>query len=446
MDASPDPIFQPLRLNSCEAKNRIFRSSISGRFDHYNGMGSEARIRWEERFARGGVGAIISSFVPVHVKGRILPNYAMIDRDSVIPFWRELGKRVHEHGCLYIVQLSHSGRQRDIPGVENFMEPGLSSTNKPDSFHGLLCRSMTRQEIREVIGYFADAAARVRDAGLDGIELHASHGYLFTQFLSSAINDRKDDYGGSVENRARFLLEVIAAIRARVGPDFHLQAKINILDYNRAPFFWEKPGNTVDENLHIFRMAEDAGLDALHVSAGTIFPHPLVPPGGFPADEASWSYGAMQSSGTRGFLNLSLFHFAALRPIFRWLWNRGKKHFPIEGVTAELCSLVKRQTAARRNLPVINTGGYQDGALIRKYLTADWMDAVAIARPLIANNDLPQILQSGRDLPERPCTFCNRCLIAAITNPLGCYDMSRFDSRDDMIREVMKTFPDTYAC
>jgi 2,4-dienoyl-CoA reductase (NADPH2) len=237
---------------------------------------------------------------------------------------------------------------------------------------------------------------------------------------------------------------VIAAIRAKVGPDFHLQAKLNILDYNQAPFFWEKPGNTVAENLEIFRLAEDAGLDALHVSAGTIFPHPLVPPGGFPADEASWSYGGMQSSGTRGFLNLTLFHFPMLRPIFKWLWNRGKKNFPIEGVTAELCKLVKDQTAARRRLPVINTGGYQNGALIRRYLNDGWLDAVAIARPLIANNDLPQVLQSGRDLPDRPCTFCNRCLVAAITNPLGCYDETRFASREEMIREVMKTFPDTY--
>jgi 2,4-dienoyl-CoA reductase (NADPH2) len=304
---------------------------------------------------------------------------------------------------------------------------------------------MTRKEISQIVDYFAAAAVRARDANLDGIELHASHGYLFTQFLSSAINDRKDEYGGSVEGRARLLLEVIGAIRRAVGSDFHLQAKINILDYNRAPFFWEKPGNTLAENLEIFRLAEDAGLDALHVSAGTIFPHPLIPPGGFPADEASWSYGGMQSSGTRGFTNLALFHFPALRPIFKWLWNRGKKYYPVEGVTAELCKLVKEQTAKRRNLPVINTGGYQNGALIRRYLSDGWMDAVAIARPLIANNDLPQIFASGRDLPERPCTFCNRCLVNAITNPLGCYDESRYDSREDMIREVMSVFPDRYS-
>jgi 2,4-dienoyl-CoA reductase-like NADH-dependent reductase (Old Yellow Enzyme family) len=440
-----DPIFEPLKFKSLVLKNRICRSSISGRFDHYNGTGTEARIRWEEKFARGGVAAIISSFVPVHVKGRILPNYAMIDRQETIPFWRELGKRVHEYDCKYIIQLSHGGRQRDVPGIENQREHGLSSTSKSDSFHGLPSAAMSIDQIQQVVTAFADAAARAQEAGLDGIELHASHGYLFTQFLSSAINDRRDKYGGDVDDRAAFLLEVIDAIQRKVGHDFHLQAKINIVDENRIPFFWEKPGNTVEENLKIFRLAEEAGLHALHVSGGTIFPHPLVPPGGFPVDEASLNYGGMESSGTRGFFNLCLFHFRFLRPIFRWLWNRGKRFYPVEGVTAELCKLVKEQTRSQLgNLPVINTGGYQDAKLIRRYIEDGWMDAVAIARPLIANNDLVHRYARGQNVPERPCTFCNRCLINAIKNPLGCYDESRFDTYEDMVREILSVFPDTY--
>src|SRR6185295_10754344 len=116
-----DVIFQPLRFRNLEVKNRIFRSSISGRFDNYDGSGNLARLNWEEKFARGGVGAIITSFVPVHIRGRILPNYAMIDHDDKIPFWREVIRRVHSHDCKYIIQLSHSGRQRDVPGVDNLM-------------------------------------------------------------------------------------------------------------------------------------------------------------------------------------------------------------------------------------------------------------------------------------------------------------------------------------
>src|SRR5262245_43311183 len=240
-----DVIFQPLRFRNLAVKNRIFRSSISGRFDNYDGSGNLARINWEEKFARGGVGAIISSFVPVHIRGRIMPNYAMIDDDDKIPFWRKVGEKVHEYDCKFIMQLSHSGRQRDIPGVENFLKKALSSTSQKDTFHGLLCEVMKPGQIKQLVQYFADGARRAREAELDGVELHASHGYLFTQFLSSAINDRRDEYGGSLENRARFLLDVIRAIRRAVGTDYHLQVKINAVDYNNALFPWEKKGNTL---------------------------------------------------------------------------------------------------------------------------------------------------------------------------------------------------------
>src|SRR6266850_2484358 len=89
----PDAIFQPLTFRNLTVKNRVFRSNISGRFDNYDGSGNQPRINWELKFAKGGVGAIISSFVPVHPRGRIIPNYAMIDRDECIPFWRELGRK-----------------------------------------------------------------------------------------------------------------------------------------------------------------------------------------------------------------------------------------------------------------------------------------------------------------------------------------------------------------
>src|SRR5206468_1444817 len=115
---------------------------------------------------------------------------AAIDDDDKIPFWRRVGEAVHRHDCKYILQLSHSGRQRDIPGVENVMNEGLSATRGDDYFHGLLCNSMKSAEIQEVIRMFAAGARRAKAAGLDGVELHASHGYLFTQFLSSGINDR----------------------------------------------------------------------------------------------------------------------------------------------------------------------------------------------------------------------------------------------------------------
>ena len=101
--------FNPSKFRNLTVKNRFFRSNVSGRFDNYDGSGNQARINWEVKFAKGGVGAIISSFVPVQLRGRIVPNYAMIDHDRHIPFWRAVGKAVHEHDCRFILQLSHGG-------------------------------------------------------------------------------------------------------------------------------------------------------------------------------------------------------------------------------------------------------------------------------------------------------------------------------------------------
>ena len=162
---------------------------------------------------------------PLRFAGASSPTTRLIDRDDRIPFWRELGKRVHDEDCKFILQLSHAGRQRDIPGIE--FAKGLSSTDRADPLHGFQCERMTKQDIQEAVQAFAAGARRAREAGLDGVELHGSNGYLITQFLSSAINDRKDNYGGSLANRARFLLEIVAAIRAEVGPDFHLQVKFS---------------------------------------------------------------------------------------------------------------------------------------------------------------------------------------------------------------------------
>ena len=162
-----DPLFQPLEFRNLTIKNRLMRSSISGRIDNYDGSGTPARIAWERKFAEGGVGAIISSHVPIHVRGRVLPNYAMIDRDDRIPFWRKVVKAVHECDCKFILQPSYAGRQQDIGGIENRGPTPLSSTSQTEGFHGLPCTAMTTQQVHEIIQIFADAARGGRQAGCE---------------------------------------------------------------------------------------------------------------------------------------------------------------------------------------------------------------------------------------------------------------------------------------
>ena len=157
---------------------------------------------------------------------------------------------------------------------------------------------MTIEQIKETVNAFAEGARRAREADLDGVELHGANGYLITQFFSSAINDRKDEYGGSLENRARFVREIVRAIRAKVGPDFHLQMKISATEYNNAMLPFEEKGNTIEDSIKVCKWLEADGVDAIHVSSGSSFPHPRNPAGPFPLEELIKTYDTMMSSGT----------------------------------------------------------------------------------------------------------------------------------------------------
>ena len=298
-----DPIFEPLALGpNLTIKNRILRSSISGRFDFEDGSLSQTRLNWEARFARAGVGAIVSSYVPVSLDGRIMSGYAGIHDDGTIPAWAMVGRAVHGLGSKFILQLSHSGRQMDLPGLLNEGRPAPAVTSAREPVHGFKARGMSGAEIEALIGKFARAAWRAREAGLDGVELHACNGYLFNQFLSSGINTRKDEWGGDLKGRARFLLEVIRAIRGAVGRQFHLQVKLAAVDFNNVDPL-ERKGNTLADAVTVAKWCEAASVDALHVSIGSSFPHPLNPPGDMPAEVLARTYAGIAPYGDHGWRN-----------------------------------------------------------------------------------------------------------------------------------------------
>src|SRR5208337_4663803 len=184
----------------------------------------------------------------------------------------------------------------------------------------------------------------------------------------------KDEYGGSLENRARFLLNVIEAIRNAVGRDFHLQVKLSAVDHNNV-IPWEKPGNTLDDTVKIAKWAEA--------------------PGDLSLETLTTTYDAMISSGVHGMRNYLLFRYPPLRPIFHWLWFRMKEGKPIEGVNVEEARVIRKAV----KIPVLCTGGFQTASFIRNAINAGAVDGVAIARSLVANNDLVQQWAAGADRP-----------------------------------------------
>jgi 2,4-dienoyl-CoA reductase-like NADH-dependent reductase (Old Yellow Enzyme family) len=442
-----EAILSPLSIGRVELKNRLIRSSISGRIDNYDGSGTPARVNFEERFAKGGVGAIISAHVPITPRGRVLPNYAMIDRDERIAFWRTVGRRVREHDCHFFLQLSHAGRQQDLGGIENRGLLPDGATDKVDYFHGLRAREMDTKQIAKLVEEFGIAAERVATAELSGIELHSANGYLFTQFTSRAINNRKDHYGGSLENRSRFLLEVIDSIQRRVGKDFPLIVKVTGHDANLMPF---PRGNGIHDAVQIAQWCEQAGVHAIHVSTGNMFPHPLNPAGPLPGDSAKFAYQSMIASGKWTWRNYLLFRYALGRKMIDWFWQR-RQDFnvdgrpdpaKVEGLAADDARAIKQAV----RIPVLVTGGFQTAAGIGAVLRSGAADAVTMARPLLANPNLPRDLAAGWSGPVNPpCSCCNRCLVNVLEHPLGCYDESRFEGRggrDAMLRELFEIFDD----
>jgi 2,4-dienoyl-CoA reductase-like NADH-dependent reductase (Old Yellow Enzyme family) len=215
-----------------------------------------------------------------------------------------------------------------------------------------------------------------------------------------------------------------------------LQVKLSAVDHNNAVAFWEKRGNTLEDSIQVCKWLEDLGVDALHISTGSSFPHPFNPPGDFPLGDAVRVYDTMLSSGVHTFRFYLLLRYRILHPIFNFLWNRTKPGV-IEGINVNDAREIKRSV----NLPVICTGGFQTASYIRRVLSEGYCDAVAIARALVANPDLVKIFAEGKDLPDKPCTYCNKCLLHVVEDPFGCYDVSRYGGDyDRMMREIMSVF------
>jgi 2,4-dienoyl-CoA reductase-like NADH-dependent reductase (Old Yellow Enzyme family) len=311
----------------------------------------------------------------------------------------------------------------------------VSSTDEAEPLNGFQCERLTTREIKAIVAKFAAGARRAREAGADGVELAGANGVLFTQFLSSGINDRKDEYGGSLENRARFALEVVEAIRAEVGRDFFLAFKISVRERLNELLPWLRRGNSLEESLQVCRWLEEAGVDCIHVSVGGGFPHPRNPAGEFPARDVVRTYDGLISSGVHTFRNFVVFRTWPLSALWKWHWERPSRRGP-EGITLEDSRAVKQAIG----IPVLCTGGFQTASTIARAIESGACDGVTIARPLIANPDLVRWFERGHDRPPRPCTYCNRCLFAFVEHPLGCYEERRYPSRREMLDEIFSVY------
>lgn len=211
-----DNLFEPLRVGNTQIKNRIVRSP------HGTGLSGEALIAYHEARARGGVGMSTIQATGVHPGA---PTGIPLFSDDCKPFLSEIAERIRPHGMKLFIQLYHPGASYAMAAE------AWSASAVPNPMGGVIPMEMTKTQIDDVVASFADAARRVRDCGLDGVDIHASSGYLLHEFLSPALNKRTDEYGGSLENRMRFMREVIEAVMQAVGDDMVVGVRLPNEDY-----------------------------------------------------------------------------------------------------------------------------------------------------------------------------------------------------------------------
>jgi 2,4-dienoyl-CoA reductase-like NADH-dependent reductase (Old Yellow Enzyme family)/thioredoxin reductase len=256
-------LFQPGWIGSLELKNRLVMPPMGTNYALKDGSVTQRQIDYYEERAKGGVGLVILEISCVDSPvGKAAARQIAIDDDRFIAGLSKLAKAVRRHGAKAAIQIHHAGRQTSAKLTGN--QPVAPSPIPAPG--GEQPRELTPSEITTLVGRFAGAAERAKKAGFDGVEIHGAHGYLISQFLSPLSNQRQDAYGGSVENRARFLLEMIQAIRKRVGRDYPVWCRLSAMEIG------VEGGITLEETQVVAKLAEKAGVDAIHVSAHQVTP------------------------------------------------------------------------------------------------------------------------------------------------------------------------------
>lgn len=346
-------LLKPGRIGTLELKNRIVMAPMGNGYGTVDGYVTDRLKAWFEERAKGGVGLIIVGVVPVdYPRGCTEPGQIGISDDRFIPGLIELANSVHRFGAKIALQLLHGGRISSTSIHPENVPLGPSPIPLYDGAEAP--RELTVEDINHLVLLFADAAERAQKASFDGVEIHAGHGYLLDSFLSRHDNKRQDEYGGSLENRSQFLLEVIDGIRNRVGRDYPLWPRIN------GRTFGIEDGTTLEEALQVSKWLEQSGVDAIHVSG----------------------YGG--SLGV-GFTEAPLVH----RP----------------GNLLPTAQTIKREV----NVPIIAVGRISP-ELGEQTLCEGNADFIAMGRQLLADPHLPNKLADGKRKNIRPCISCYTCV------------------------------------
>ena len=391
---SYDMLFSPMKIGNVEIKNRIVMAPMCMGFGQYNGCATETMMDYYEERAKGGVGLIFTEITRINdITGASSFGQLGMSHDYQIPALREMVDRIHKHNCKIMVELHHPGRQnlglmigtvpicnigsklmgnlytkiltqavipqgkklQDKHIVPRTVAPSKCERSKmSDSVN----RELSVNEIKRIICQFIEGAVRVKKAGCDGVELHAAHGYLIQQFLSPNTNKRTDQYGGSLENRMRFLLEIIDGIRSNCGKDFPIVVRLTV-DEMYSEIGQNGKGYNLEEGIKMAKILSDKGIDAIDVSS---------------AAYDTFNYWLEPTTFTPG-------------------WRK------------YLASEVKKVV----DIPVIAANLIRSPKQAEMQLEEGTQDFISLGRPLIADPHWPNKVKSGNENLIKRCVCCLYC-------------------------------------
>lgn len=348
-------VFEKINLGGIEINNRIVRSATGELMGDSNGYVTDRLINMYSDLCEGNIGLIITGLTEV-VEGTATHTLMKIHDDSYIEGLKKLTDLVHSKENKIIVQLVHHGSQ--ISGRLRY-EP-YSPSGIDDEGSKVKSREITKEEIKKIVEDFGDGALRAKQAGFDGVQIHGAHGYFFSRFLTHYYNRRTDEYGGSIENRARIILEAYENIRKKCGEDFPIFIKINACD------FLEEDGLTLEDSKKAAKIFSEVGFNAIELSGGV-------------------------KSGKH----------TPVRPAIRTREDEAyHKEYAIE---------IAKEISA----PVILVGGFRSLDVVKEVIKDTGVEAVSMCRPFIIEPKLVTRWLEG-DTGKSKCVSCNKCF-----NPRG---------------------------
>ncbi len=347
-------LFEATSLKTMTIRNRVVRSATWEGMCAPDGRPTDKLNAYYTALTRGGVGLIISGYTYVSPEGKQLPGKMGIYAEEFAPEYESLTRTVHTAGGSIAIQLVHAGGQANA--AQTGRQPMAPSAVQAAQYSKIPAE-LTQKEIAGIVTAFGEGARRAKSWGFDGVQLHGAHGYLINQFLSPLTNQRSDEFGGSVENRCRFLFEVYNVVRQTVGDDYPLMIKLNATDHVEGDL-------SIGNALYAAQQLDKAGIDAIEVSAGT------------------------PASGKMG---------PAREKI-----NKPEK----EAYNLTLARRIKEVVSC----PIMTVGGFRSHEVAERTIGEAGMDYIAMARPLIREPGLPNRWQQG-DLSPAKCISCNKCFV-----------------------------------